>query len=261
LKIAANGVEYGVSSLRWLPGGSFYDAEEVSGGDTALWDFSKFNSPGITWPALMEAYFVLYDVTLVDIWNFLGVPVFRWKMGSMKTTDADSSSPAGFVNVGPSFSGAMPGHIYLSVGDFAPQAGVSVSRCSTGNYDCIRPLSTDFEMLTQLRVGLRFAWRSSHALSMKLPTPPTGINLGYPKFSNSDALIPLYWAKDFFSVSQLSLHRFLQYELFGFSRGEATVTIVMQVPLMLFCMVWSFNRACTSGSLPMESKEDDTCCK
>jgi hypothetical protein len=58
LKYQAHGLPFGVSSLRWLPGASYFGIPEVMSGDDIVFDYTAFNAVGTAWPTLHEAFFL-----------------------------------------------------------------------------------------------------------------------------------------------------------------------------------------------------------
>merc|ERR1719235_1373859 len=81
LKQSANGISYGLSSLRQLPSGDFWGYEDVSGsGDNALWDYNNFAKVGAVMSAFNKDYFFAYDVSVVEENKLLRVSVHKWSI-------------------------------------------------------------------------------------------------------------------------------------------------------------------------------------
>lgn len=248
LQYAAGGLKFGVSSLKALPGADYYEIDKVAPGDENVWDYTAFSAVGTTWPALNDAFFILYDVVLSGDEPFMGVPGMRWSMsgyqqrkencgaGGGDSAGIDCSSPAGLQHVGPSFDASLPGPVYLSVEKFYANAGVEVLSKSSG----LGGLNS-FEMFTHKNFGMRFAYRNSHSLNIRLQTSA--------QFSNKEMIIPLQWSKEFFAVSRWTLMRYLSYQNQLKAQGLDTLLVcVIFLSVAMWGMIcWSCNRIYKSG--------------
>lgn len=201
LKTAAGGLEYGVTSMRWLPGANYYEIPQVTEGDEKVWDYTKFNKAGTTWPALNEAFFVLYDITLDGPQHLIGLPVLSWNLGKYYDRNADltGTAPAGMVNVGPAYDATMPGPVFMAPGE--AQSGGAIAITPSGEYS---PHGKSFKLYTHENLGFRVGYVNSHSVSLQLQKNT--------KFSNTAANIPLYWRVENFFLGQLKLQRVLQYD-------------------------------------------------
>merc|ERR1712196_227696 len=166
-----------------------------------------------------------------------------------KSTEIDSGSPAGFINVGPSFDVTLPGPVYFSNGKFS-SADVQLLSCSSPAVECA-PDNTDYEVITHEIFGIRMSFRSSHALSIKLPSSSY--------FSNSNPMIPIYWMKEFSSLPEQTMYYYLQYDLLTFEQTEFTVAAGIVLLSWFICIVLGWYRACTANSLDISSVESDKC--
>jgi hypothetical protein len=263
LKYQAHGLQFGVSSLRWLPGASYYGIDKVDPADSDnIWDYTAFNKVGTTWPAVHDAFFVFYDVVLAEPSKFVGVKVLRWHFARYHQDDQncdadegpgvdsrgiDCSSPKGMLNVGPAFDAKFPGPIYASSGTFRDDGSkVLIERCTGPSLGC-NSRGTDFELLTHEMLGFRVGFQNSHSLSIRLQ--PNNI------FANMDSLIPLYWMKESFYMGQKKLLRIYIYEKqLEVSYGDYVVSgaglgFVSMSLITLFCgrKVFKANDVDTSG--------------
>jgi len=245
LKYAAHGLDFGVSSLRSLAGTSFYGKSEVAGGDGSIWDFNTFSKVGTTWSTVHEAFFLLYDIVLVGEERFIGLSALRWSLtkyharlencggqsGGGDSPGIDCSSPAGLVNVGPSFDSRLPGPVYLSSRDFT-NSGVQVLSCTAQVMDC-EHRSDGFELLQHRELGFRLGFRNSN-----------GIIIGLQKngiFTNSDAMIPLYLDKEYFYIGQWNFYRIYQYEWsLNFTNLEHIIFPAIHAVMCIFLMIVNF---------------------
>lgn len=248
----ANGLSYGVSSLRWLPSTSYFGIPEVESGDDQVWDYTAFNKVGSIFPAMNQAFFTLYDVVLAEIGGkFAGVSVQRWGLSRYHRRDEncgagaggdspgiDCKSPTGLTNVGPSFDATLPGPVYISPGDFSVAAGgvggttpvATVKNCA-GSVEC-SARSHEFELLIHNELGFRVGYRNSHTLSIGLQKNNV--------FNNVATLIPLYFTKEYFYVGQFKAYRLVVYEQYlSACWGESFYCSIVMLPVIFFMLVWS----------------------
>jgi hypothetical protein len=211
LKHQAQGLEFGVSSLRWMPGASYNGIKYVVPGEDNVWDYTAFNKIGTKWPAVNEAFFILYDIVLGEATQFVGLPVLRWSFGSYHqdrencenqgggvsdSPGIDCSSPEGMPNVGPAFDEVLPGPLHLSFGDVVAGGAwqkIRVLNCVGSPLGC-QSRNADFEMLSHEILGRRIGYRNSYSLSVRLQQSML--------FSNAAVLTPLFWCKEFFYIGQ-----------------------------------------------------------
>jgi len=211
LKQAANGVARGVSSLRSLPSGTFWEIEEVSGGDHAMWDFKTISTVGTKWLGLNRAFFFLHDVTLSnDQSHVTRILADQWILtsyhsrqescesagGSSDTRGIDCTSEPGTINIGFALDPTFPAPLFISPPDFASSTSstVNLHHCNTLPYpvkrECIRPLANPFEIFTHSVTGEKICFRESWQINLKLQKSetPTG---------NTEHLLPLYWQTEY----------------------------------------------------------------
>eukprot|EP00746_Dinoflagellata_sp_MGD_P158728 gnl/MRDRNA2_/MRDRNA2_86542_c1_seq1.p1 gnl/MRDRNA2_/MRDRNA2_86542_c1~~gnl/MRDRNA2_/MRDRNA2_86542_c1_seq1.p1 ORF type:complete len:592 (+),score=58.78 gnl/MRDRNA2_/MRDRNA2_86542_c1_seq1:82-1857(+) len=214
VKKSAHGLEYGISSLRTLPGATFWEISKVEpGGELAVFDYTAFNKAGTEWPALETAFFVTYNVILTGEDTFMALPVLKWTRGNYDVRQencggggdspgVDCSTDPGMVNVGPSMDAVSPPPLYLSPGAFTGGADIEIAKC--GMAQCNAHDAGTLDLYIDKNLGSKYAMSSAYTVSLKLATS----NM----FSNKAALVPLYWMREYCAIGQFKLNRALQYD-------------------------------------------------
>merc|ERR1712118_2103 len=107
--------------------------------------------------------------------------------------------------------------------------------------ECRRPLQSDLEFHVHEEIGMRITHRNAYSLSIRLQAND--------KFPESNALIPLYWMKEYFAVGPTDLYTFLQYEEMNFVSIEFTITVWPILLSFLVCSLWGLHRAISFRTL------------
>jgi len=210
LQYQLHGLTHGVSSFRWLAGASYFEIEQVHG-DNSVWDYTAFNKVGTTWAGLNMAFFVLYDVVLVGHETVLGLQVAQWGFakyherrenceaqagGGKDSPGIDCSSPAGLLNVGPSFDAKLVGPVYVSTQTHGELEADVQMNCKSY---CTSGPSTNSQIFSHQTLGFRVGYNNVYALGVQLQTNSI--------FANPAIMIPVCLKREFLFVGQVKLMR------------------------------------------------------
>jgi len=265
IKYQAHGLQFGVSSLKTLPGSSFFDIEQVLPGDSSLWDYTTVNKVGTTWPSFNEAFFLLHDVALSGNMKWMGVSAIYWTISKYHdrrencgaTAQAGIDSPGidcsrpGLVNVGSSFDATFPAPLYISGGD-AATADVQIQQCPAQTIGCQMAEKNAFEFWTHEHLGMSLVYKNSYGMKVLLQSNSI--------FPNSDLLIPLHWTREFFALGQHKLVRTIQYGdnliLNKSCRMVGSVLVMFFFVVIPICQGW---KAYTQAPVPREIQREQCC--
>jgi len=271
LKEQANGLTYGVSSLRYLPTGTFSDLNEVSGGDEALWDYTKFSKVGQTFPGFNKDYFVIYDVVLSEEMVLLNVHTHRWTLvggqigrprrencptgSGSDSPGIDCSSPPAAINIGYARDASLPSPLLISLPD-ALVPGVSIQGCDKiGGFplDCQRTGKLSFELYTHTIYGERLCFRESSQLHLKMQKSSE-----FPAVN--DIVVPMMSKSEHFCMSGYFWHR---YHLIAHHLRDWWDGVLYPIAMLLWCLLWMcFYGKALLGWKKLSVEEDgEKCCQ
>jgi hypothetical protein len=226
LKVGAAGIEYGVSSLKTLPGSSFYEIDKVApGGENMIFDFTAFSKAGVKFPSINPTYFLLFDVASQGKVGFMSLPALLWKRGAYTMPTMDG----GMAFVGPSVSAALPAPLYVSSGKAA--GGADVSKCGS----CLTHDGSVFDQYYHEQLGIRVGGRDTYTVSVKM---------------GSGTVVPLFLSSEHFATGQRKLIRFFQmdkYLTYTINWDYFFTMIFITIPLLGGQALLAARRICTSG--------------